>query len=70
MLGEVDAIVRRYVGRLRAHPLVPKAQGVSDSQLEDHTPTFLAEIAKSLIVIEEAGGSRRALCAMGPRSTG
>ena len=54
--AELDVILKRYTERLRGDPLMPNAQTMSDSQLDDHTLTFLADIAQALVVIEEAHG--------------
>ncbi|MBA4159762.1 MAG: hypothetical protein H0X65_20185, partial [Gemmatimonadetes bacterium] len=54
--GEIDSILRAYVARLRADPLVPNQDTRTDADLEDHTSSFLANLAQSLVILEQTGG--------------
>jgi len=57
MLSDLDALVDRFVRRLRNDPQVGGVAARMDRHvLEDHFPSFLADIAQSLIMIEGAGG--------------
>jgi hypothetical protein len=51
---EVHGVVRRYSVRLRADPETPRAKNLRQPDLEDHAVTFLADIAQSLIIVDEA----------------
>jgi signal transduction histidine kinase len=51
---EVHGVVRRYSVRLRADPETPRAAKLRQPDLEDHAVTFLADIAQSLIIVDEA----------------
>ncbi|HEX5581435.1 MAG TPA: ATP-binding protein, partial [Gemmatimonadaceae bacterium] len=57
LLRDVDALMMRYVERLRSDPATPSAHALSRADLEDHTPTLLADIAQSLAIVEESGGA-------------
>jgi PAS domain S-box-containing protein len=54
--GEIDSILRAYVARLRADPLVPNQDTRTDADLEDQTSSFLANLAQSLGNLEQTGG--------------
>ena len=57
MLGRrIHDVVESYVHRLRALPIVPHAGPMSDTDLEDHVASFLADLAQSLEIIERTGG--------------
>lgn len=57
LLADLDGLIDRFVQRLRTDPQVAAVAARMDRHvLEDHTATFLADIAQSLIVIEGAGG--------------
>jgi hypothetical protein len=51
--ASVDEILAAYADRLRADPAVPR--GLQRMQLEDHQGSFLADVAQSLVIVEEAG---------------
>jgi signal transduction histidine kinase len=57
LLSEIDGIMTAYVARLRSDPRTPHATELGEWELEDHTASFLADIAQALVVIEEAGGN-------------
>jgi len=57
MLADLDALLERFLRRLRSDPQVGAVVSRMDRHvIEDHFPSFLADIAQSLIVIEGAGG--------------
>ncbi len=57
MLADLDALLERFLQRLRSDPQVGAVVSRMDRHvIEDHFPSFLADMAQSLIVIEGAGG--------------
>ena len=48
LLGEIDAIMRAYVARVRSDDDTPSAYANEDHELENHLATFLADIASTL----------------------
>lgn len=57
ILADLDALLDRFVQRLHDDPQVGGVVARMDRHVvEDHFPSFLADIAQSLIVIEGAGG--------------
>jgi hypothetical protein len=56
ILVDLDGLVRRLTARLRADPALPGAAALDDTLLEEHTATFLTDVAQSLCIIEESGG--------------
>ena len=63
VLREIDSIVDAFVSRLRHEPSMAAAKGLRYSQLADHAPTLLADIASALIIIEESEGGPSSLLA-------
>jgi signal transduction histidine kinase len=57
VLAEVERVLAGYVERLRRDPETPSAHRLSDSDVEDHTVTLLADMAACLGVIEAARGA-------------
>ncbi|HEY0969624.1 MAG TPA: ATP-binding protein, partial [Gemmatimonadales bacterium] len=57
LLRDLDALVTRYIDRLRNDPAMPGARHLSTADLEDHTPTLLTGIAQALAIVEESGGA-------------
>ena len=55
VLGEVERVMATYVARLRVDPETPSAHELGDSELQDHTVTFLADVAQCLAVAGEDG---------------
>ena len=53
-------VVAAWVERLRADPLVPHAAGASRAELEDHMPSFLADLAQQFVIIDDDGAPGRA----------
>ena len=56
MRNALEDIVAAYATRLRADPVLPQAAHLLRSELEDHQLPFLADLAQTLVVIEETGG--------------
>jgi signal transduction histidine kinase len=56
-LAEVERILDAYAARLRADPAVPSARTLTETELEDHAATLLADIAQCLAIIEHARGA-------------
>lgn len=57
LLRDMDGLLDRFVARMRADPLV--GGGAADQRepiLEDHTATFLTDVAQALCAVEESGG--------------
>ena len=52
LLGEIDAIMRAYVARVRSDDDTPSAYTNEDHELEDHLATFLADIASTLASVD------------------
>jgi hypothetical protein len=50
------AVVAAVTRRLRAELDAPSAPTLPDAELEDHLGTLLTELARSLVLIDEAGG--------------
>lgn len=65
LLLDLQPIVQAYVSRLRNEPIAPGAQDVRSSQLADHAPAYIADIASLLAAIEEARGHPSSLVADG-----
>ena len=53
VMSELDRVLHAYVARLRSDPAIPSAQDASETQLEDHIATFLADIAGTLYQIDD-----------------
>jgi PAS domain S-box-containing protein len=53
---DADDLVQRLAGQLRKDPLIPGARDLDRAQLEDHISTFLLDIGKSLVTLDEGGG--------------
>ena len=52
----IEDIVTAYATRLRADPALPQSGGLLRTELEDHQLSFLADLAQTLMMIEETGG--------------
>jgi hypothetical protein len=51
-----DPLARDLADRLRRDPEIPSAEGLDRAQLEDHMSTFIMEVGKALVVLDEGGG--------------
>jgi PAS domain S-box-containing protein len=56
-LAELEGVLSAYTARLRTDPETPSAWALPAAELEDHTATFLAEVARCLTIIEAARGA-------------
>jgi hypothetical protein len=56
MLREIEAILDAFVSRLRREEVAPAAARLRFSQVADHLAALLADVAESLIVLEDSGG--------------
>jgi signal transduction histidine kinase len=56
MLREIEPIIDAFVSRLRREEVAPAAARLRFSQVADHVATLLADVAESLIVLEDSGG--------------
>ena len=63
LLRDTDSILDAFVARLRAEPALPSAKGLRFTQLADHVTTLIADIAGSLVVIEDSQGEPTPLLA-------
>jgi hypothetical protein len=55
LMAEIERILVTYSARLRNDPGTPSAHDLGDAQLEDHSVTFLADVAQCLTVVGEDG---------------
>jgi signal transduction histidine kinase len=56
MLRETEGIIDAFVSRLRQEEATPAAARLRFSQITDHIAALLADVAESLIVLEDSGG--------------
>jgi hypothetical protein len=56
LLREIEQIIDAFVSCLRREQVTPAVARLRFSQLADHMATLLADIAESLIVLEDTGG--------------
>ena len=56
MRRHIEDIIEAYATRLRAEIAVPQTASLRRTELEDHQLPFLADLAQTLVVIEETGG--------------
>ena len=55
MLGALDEIMAEFLERLRRDASFSRTRELTDVQLADHTPTFLSEVAQSLVILRAGG---------------
>jgi len=65
LLRELPALAETFVARLRVELNVPGIETLRPSQLADHVPTYVADVATTLAAIEEARGQPSRLVADG-----
>jgi signal transduction histidine kinase len=63
LLDAIEDTIERVVDRIRSDPNLNIAAGLKYSQLADHFPALLADVAGALIVIEELRGQASPLLA-------
>jgi hypothetical protein len=56
-----NEVVHGYAQRLRDIPIVPQARDLVQTDLEDHAPSFVADLAQSLKIIESGGAEPSAI---------
>ena len=52
VLGELERVLHAYVARLRSDPGTPSAHGATESQVEDHLASFVADLAGTLHLLD------------------
>jgi hypothetical protein len=65
LLRELPALAEAFVARLREELNIPGIETLRPSQLADHVPTYVADVATTLAAIEEARGQPSRLVADG-----
>jgi signal transduction histidine kinase len=60
-LEELERVLSGYAARLRTDAGTPSARALTDADIEDHTATFLADMAQALTAIEAAKGAPSAI---------
>lgn len=63
LLSRLELLVTTVTERIRCDPTLRVAAGLRTSQVTDHLATLLADIAGTLMVVEEAGGDSSPLLA-------
>jgi PAS domain S-box-containing protein len=56
LASHAEDVATAVAERLRCDPATPRARELSDSQLKDHHPTLVTDLATSLVVLAEHGG--------------
>jgi signal transduction histidine kinase len=65
LLCELEPLLRAFVARLRADPVIPAPRSLRFSQLADHVGTYIADLGGVLVAVEESRGQPSALVADG-----
>jgi signal transduction histidine kinase len=65
LMRDLEPILDNFVGRLRESSEIPVAQSLQFSQLADHIPSLIADMAETLVVIEESRGEPSSMIADG-----
>jgi PAS domain S-box-containing protein len=65
LLRDLEPVIDAFIARLRETPPAPAALTLHFSQLADHIPTLIADIAETLVVIEESRGEPSSIIADG-----
>ncbi len=52
-----EAVVEAWVQRMARDPGVPRAHALDRPRVEDHTSTFVLEIGRALVMLQETGGA-------------
>jgi signal transduction histidine kinase len=53
----VEEVIAAFARRLRGDPTIPVAAQLKRAELEDHQLSFLADVAQTLVVLEDMGGA-------------
>jgi PAS domain S-box-containing protein len=59
--ASASVVVRAVAERMRRDPAIPSARDHTQSELEDHLPTFLTDLGQALVVLDEDGGETSAI---------
>ena len=65
LMRDVEPVIDNFVARMREESTGPGAQSLQFSQLADHIPSFIADVAETLVVIEESRGEPSSIIADG-----
>jgi PAS domain S-box-containing protein len=57
LLGDLDAVLRGYVRRLREERAGPGAESLSRAKLANHAATLLADVAATMLALEDGEGT-------------
>jgi PAS domain S-box-containing protein len=61
LLAETERIIAMYVARLRSDEAIPASRALSDEALQDHSVTYLADLAQGLTVAANDGPDATAM---------
>jgi PAS domain S-box-containing protein len=53
---QLEPLLEGYTARLRADPTIPHVSALARAQLEDHALSFVADMAHTLVALEQSGG--------------
>ena len=65
LMRDLEPVLDGFVARLREAPGVPGAESLHFSQLADHVPSLIADMAETLVIIEESRGEPSSIIADG-----
>jgi len=65
LMRDVEPVLDNFVARMRKESMGPGAETLRFSQLADHMPSLIADIAETLVVIEESRGEPSSIIADG-----
>jgi signal transduction histidine kinase len=65
LMRDVGPVLDSFVARMRTESTGPGAESLRFSQLADHMPSLIADIAETLVVIEESRGEPSSIIADG-----
>ncbi|MFL5463626.1 MAG: hypothetical protein ACJ8AC_06290 [Gemmatimonadaceae bacterium] len=51
---DFEAVIARYVDRMRSDPQIPQAKSLPAAVLEDHAVSFLGDLFQTLVILEKA----------------
>jgi nitrogen-specific signal transduction histidine kinase len=63
LLGDLDGVLRAFVQRLRDERVGPGAEVLSRARLSNHAVTLLADVATTLLALEDGDGTALSLAA-------
>jgi signal transduction histidine kinase len=65
LMRDVEPVLDNFVARMRKESMGPGAETLRFSQIADHMPSLIADIAETLVVIEESRGEPSSIIADG-----